>query len=68
MRPKNVLMLFIIVFVISGLLVDSVFATQMDLEKEISPLESVLETELSLVQEKVDGFVENNFQTPSTFS
>ena len=65
MRPKNVLMLFIIVFVISGLLVDSVFATQMDLEKEISPLESVLETELSLVQEKVDGFVENNFQTPS---
>jgi len=58
-------MLFNIVFVLSGLLVNSVFATQIDPKKEIVSFESALETEQSLVQEKVDGFGDNSFQTPS---
>ena len=65
MRPKKVLMLFNIIFVLSGLLVNSVFATQIDPTKEIVSFESALEIEQSSVQEKVDGFGDNSFQTLS---
>jgi hypothetical protein len=54
MRPKNVLALCIIVFMISGLLVNSVFAMPIDPGKEIVPVESALETKLSSVHENVD--------------
>ncbi len=54
MRSKKVLTLFIIAFVLTGLLVDSVFAMPMDPEKEIVPVKSALKTEPNLVQENVD--------------
>ncbi len=50
MRSKNVLPFCMIVFLLSGLLVNSVFAKPIDPEKEIIPVESMVETKPGAVQ------------------
>jgi uncharacterized repeat protein (TIGR01451 family) len=54
MRPKNVLPFCIILFVLSGLLVNAVFAMPINPEKEIMPVESMVETKPGVVQENDD--------------
>ncbi len=64
MRPKNVITFCIILFVLSGLLVNSVFAMPTDPQKEIVMAESELETKRSLVREQAD---QPEFSTGSSF-
>ncbi len=54
MRSKKVLPFCIILFVLSGLLVNAVFAMPIDPEKEIMPVESMVETKPGVVQENDD--------------
>lgn len=64
MRLKNVITFCIILFVLSGLLVNSVFAMPTDPQKEIVMAESELETKRSLVREQAD---QPEFSTGSSF-